>query len=217
MRLRIVAGRFGGRRIRAPAGRRTRPTPERVREAWFSALHGGVAGARVLDLFAGSGALGLEALSRGARRVTFVERSRRAAWVLQENVRALGVEDRSEIRVDDVFSFLGGVREGGRDDGEDEGDDGGGRAGEDAGTWDLALADPPYSGDDAVRLLERWGEDPFCSWLCIEHASDGAVGLDRVRGAAWRRRYGDTTLSFYRRDGESERRRDDESERGGEP
>lgn len=196
MSLRIVAGDLGGRRIEAPGGRRTRPTPERVREAWFSALHGRVAGARVLDLFAGSGALGLEALSRGARRATFVERSRRAASVLGANVRALQVEDRCEIRVTDVFSYLG--------DGEE---DGPGEGGADGGErWDLTLADPPYAGGDAPRLLERWRRDPFSEWLCLEHASDGAGPLDEILGAAWRREYGDTGLSFYHRDHEPEHR-----------
>lgn len=194
MSLRIVAGELGGRRISAPGGRRTRPTPERVREAWFSALHGRVVGARVLDLFAGSGALGLEALSRGAASATFVERSRRAASVLAENVRELGVEDRSEIRVEDVFTFL-----------EDVGE----------GRWELALADPPYAGEAAADLLRRWDRAPFSGWLCVEHASDRVGALDRVRRASWRREYGDTGLSFYGREDDGSGP-DDHSEGGGE-
>lgn len=185
MSLRIVAGELGGRRFSAPGGRRTRPTPERVREAWFSALHTRVEGARVLDLFAGSGALGLEALSRGAGAATFVERSRRAASVLAENVRELDVEDRSEIRVEAVSSFLDEMA---------------------GARWDLVLADPPYGSDEAAELLRRWDRDPFSTLLCLEHASDRLAVLDRVREASWRREYGDTGLSFYHEDHRTEQR-----------
>lgn len=174
MRLRIIAGSLGGRYIRAPTGRRTRPTPERVREAWFSALGGRVAGSRVLDLFAGSGALGIEALSRGAVRVTFVESDARTAGLLRRNLRELGAEGRGEVVRRDAFSFL---REGAT----------GGEA------FDLALADPPYRSGAARRLAERFVEAPFAALLCVEHPP-GA--LDDVPGVVWRRRYGDTALSF---------------------
>lgn len=183
-----MAGQLGGRRIRTPGGRATRPTPERVREAWFSALHGLVPGARVLDLFAGSGALGLEALSRGARRAVFVERDGRAADVLRHNVEELDVAERCEIRTEDVWSFLADI----------------GPAPE--GYYDLALADPPYGGGDAPRLLGRWTASPFARWLCLEHGAEESGEVERIRAADWRRAYGDTTLSFYR---------DDEPEQGG--
>src|SRR4051794_29663322 len=88
--MRIVAGRFGGRRLQAPPGRSTRPTSDRVREALFSIL-GPLDGARVLDLFAGSGALGLEALSRGADHADLVERDSRAAAVARLNAEALAL------------------------------------------------------------------------------------------------------------------------------
>src|SRR4051794_41398460 len=98
--MRIVAGRFGGRRLHAPPGRGTRPTSDRVREALFSTL-GPLDGAVVLDLFAGSGALGIEALSRGAARVVLVERDARAAAVIRANLEALGVgpEDANVLRM----------------------------------------------------------------------------------------------------------------------
>ena len=184
-----MAGELGGRRIRSPSGRATRPTPERVREAWFSALHDLVPGSRVLDLFAGSGALGLEALSRGAERTMFVERDRRAAGVLRQNVEELELADRCEIRIEDVWSFLADLGPGPE------------------GYYDLVLADPPYDGDDASRLLRRWTEAPFARWLCLEHEARRSDELERIRGADWQRAYGDTALSFYR---------DDESEQGGE-
>ena len=90
--MRIVAGRYGGRRLVAPSGMATRPTSDRVREALFSVLGSSVQGARVLDLFAGSGALGLEALSRGAATAVFVDRSARAIAAIAANLEALGVD-----------------------------------------------------------------------------------------------------------------------------
>ena len=90
--MRIVAGRYGGRRLVAPSGMATRPTSDRVREALFSVLGSSVQGARVLDLFAGSGALGLEALSRGAATAVFVDRSPRAIAAIAANLQALGID-----------------------------------------------------------------------------------------------------------------------------
>lgn len=172
MRLRIIAGSLGGRYIRAPSGRRTRPTSERVREAWFAALGPRVPGSRVLDLFAGSGALGIEALSRGAARATFVESDGRTAALLRENLRQLGLEGRSDVVRRDVFAFL--RREG-------------------RGTFDLALADPPYGSTAARRLAEAFAEDPFAGLLCLEHPPGS---LESLPGVVWHRRYGDTALSF---------------------
>src|SRR4051812_50137472 len=88
--MRVVAGDYGGRRLQAPAGRSTRPTSDRVREALFSILGERVAGARVLDLFAGSGALGIEALSRGAREATFVDNPAPAIPAVGTNLGAGG-------------------------------------------------------------------------------------------------------------------------------
>jgi len=101
--VRVVAGRFGGRRLAAPRGRATRPTADRVREALFSML-GDVSHARVLDLYAGSGALGIEALSRGAQSALFVESDPRAVAVIRRNLTELGVE--GEVRRQDVVRFL---------------------------------------------------------------------------------------------------------------
>ncbi|HZD18768.1 MAG TPA: 16S rRNA (guanine(966)-N(2))-methyltransferase RsmD [Actinomycetota bacterium] len=174
MSLRIVAGEFGGRRIETPAGRGTRPTADRVREAWFSALGDRVVGARVLDLFAGSGALGLEALSRGAARAHFVESDGRAAAVLRRNIAALGVAERTEVTVGDAFVFLPMASGRGL-------------------PFDLVLADPPYGSDAAFRLVSSFGEEPFAGLLCVEHAT-GA--LDELPEVAWRRAYADTELTF---------------------
>jgi 16S rRNA (guanine966-N2)-methyltransferase len=129
--LRVVAGAFKGRRLVAPRGAGTRPTADRVREALFSML-GDVEGARVLDLFAGSGALGIEALSRGAASVVFVERDARAAAAIERNLAAVGADAR--IARQDVGRFLG----------------------RDEGPYDLVFCDPPY--DSASRLAGTLAE-----------------------------------------------------------
>lgn len=129
--MRVVAGEFKGRRLVAPRGARTRPTADRVREALFSIL-GDVSGARVLDLFAGSGALGIEALSRGAASVEFVESDRRAVTAIQRNLAAVGVS--ATVRAQDALRFLG-------------------RSG---GPYDLVFCDPPY--DSALALAQPLSE-----------------------------------------------------------
>ena len=118
----MIAGRFGGRRLAAPSGRSTRPTSDRVREALFSIL-GPLDGALVLDLYAGSGALGIEALSRGAAGAVFVERDARVVAVLQSNLEALGVG--ADVRRTDTMAALRDARKRGE-------------------TYDLVLCDPPY-------------------------------------------------------------------------
>src|SRR2546423_8936791 len=122
MSLRIVAGKWGGRRLRTPRGRDVRPTSDRVREALFSIL-GPLDGARVLDLFAGSGALGLEALSRGAASATLVERAPAAVQVLRDNVADLGAD--AEVVAADARAYLRVAREQGAQ-------------------YDLVFLDPPY-------------------------------------------------------------------------
>jgi len=173
--LRIIAGELRGRRIRAPAGRSTRPTREAVREAWFSVLGDRIVDSQVLDLFAGSGALGLEALSRGAARVCFVESNRDVLAVLKGNIETLGVGQRTEVRAADAHRVVAGMT---RDAATD---------------WDIALADPPYSGDAAMRLVSTFGRAPFASILCVEHAS----GVHFPSAPYWQRRYGETVLSIF--------------------
>jgi 16S rRNA (guanine966-N2)-methyltransferase len=132
--MRIVAGRHKGRRLRAPAGAGTRPTADRVREALFSIL-GPVDGLRVLDLYAGSGALGLEALSRGAGSATFVESARPALAAIQANLDAIG--EGAEVVASDAIRWLRAA--GGRE-----------------GAFDLVFCDPPY--DAAVRIAQPLAE-----------------------------------------------------------
>ncbi len=128
--MRVIAGRWGGRRLQAPPGDATRPTSDRVREALFSVLGDRVDGARVLDLFAGSGALGIEALSRGAASATFVDSAPAAIRSLTANLSALGAD--AEVRRADVRRFLGAASATGRH-------------------YDLVFLDPPY------RLAGRLG------------------------------------------------------------
>ncbi len=130
--MRIVAGQARGRRIQAPAGRDTRPTTDRVREAIFNSLGslGAVDEAAVIDLFAGSGALGLEALSRGAAHVTFVETDRRAQRVITANLEDLGFVGRATVVGADAMAYLAT-----------------------SAPVDLILCDPPYHFEDWDRLL----------------------------------------------------------------
>lgn len=166
---RIIAGEFGGRRLAAPRDRAIRPTADRVREAWMSILGPRLAGARVLDLFAGTGALGLEALSRGAASCDFVETAPAALALLRKNIESLGVESRSRVVRADALRFASGLE---------------------AGAYDLALADPPYAGDHAARLVQAFRHAPFAAVLAVEHAAATALPGDDTR------RYGDTAITF---------------------
>ncbi|MGH3824829.1 MAG: 16S rRNA (guanine(966)-N(2))-methyltransferase RsmD [Pseudonocardiaceae bacterium] len=179
--VRIVAGVVGGRRLAVPP-RGTRPTSDRVREAVFSAVQArrDLDGARVLDLYAGSGALGLEALSRGAAHVRFVESDRRAAAVLRRNVEALGLPG-AEVTTADVAVVLRGHP---------------GRP------YDVVLADPPYALDDGA-LGSVLSDLVSGGWM----APGGLVVVERAARApapAWpegvvaltNRRYGDTAMYY---------------------
>lgn len=181
MTLRIIGGEFGGRRLEAPPGRLTRPTRDAVREAWFNAIAAELPGAAVVDLFAGTGALGLEALSRGAASADFVESGSAAYRVLRGNIDSLALGERARTLRTDVFRELEGVRR---------------RAGCEgpAGRpWHVALADPPYGHGVAERLVRVWLAEPFADILCVEHGRDELAGLE----PDWHRVYGDTELSFF--------------------
>jgi 16S rRNA (guanine966-N2)-methyltransferase len=179
--VRIISGHLGGRRLKAPRGSGTRPTSDRVREALFMTLEP-LAGLRVVDLYAGSGALGIEALSRGAAWADFVERDAGARRVLEENLAALGLEACSRVWALELPRGLGRLEAALR------------RA-------DLVLADPPYGGEAARAVLEALGRDgPWrlgARVVLEHHAKDGvpesAGGLARVRT----RRYGETMVSTY--------------------
>jgi len=167
--VRIVAGRFGGRRLVAPKDDRVRPTADRVREAWMSIVASSLPGARVIDLYAGSGALGLEALSRGAQRVDFVELAPASLAALRTNIEALGVDDTVRVHRADALRFAQRLE---------------------PDAYDLAFADPPYTGEAAERLIALFRRRPFARILSVEHRADLALPGDDTR------RYGDTALTF---------------------
>lgn len=178
--LRLTGGRFGGRSITVPQG--VRPSSGRLREALFSAWARRLPGASLLDVFAGSGAVGLEALGRGCERVLFLEMDPRVLGVLSQNCRNLGHPgwEVRKCRLPDGLSALGAGM---------------------PGAFDLVFADPPYSFLDHLALLE--GAAPLLATggeLALEHdhrygeAPRAAGPLEQVR----QRKYGESLLSFYR-------------------
>lgn len=176
--MRVIAGRLGGRRLRPPPEAGVRPTSDRVREALFAQL-GVLEHARVLDLYAGTGALGIEALSRGASAATFVERSPASIAVLRDNLGRLGLEPQSRIMRGDALAM---VR----------------RLGRAAARFDLVLADPPYALQVAPALVAALGAAAIVAeggTLVIESSRRHPV--QPVPG--WRvvsdRRYGDTVVT----------------------
>jgi 16S rRNA (guanine966-N2)-methyltransferase len=172
----VVAGRFGGRTLVAPRGRATRPTPERVREALFSIL-GELAGVRVLDLFAGSGALGIEALSRGAAEVTFVDSSSAAAAAVRRNLEALDAE--AELHRRDALTFLHSARSRARQ-------------------YDLVLLDPPYRQAVGLgRELSAALGPVLAPGARVVAESDRRAPLELELDLLDERRYGDTLIRIY--------------------
>lgn len=169
--MRIIAGRWRGHAIQAPPGRGTRPTTDRVREAWMSALQREIPGARVLDLFAGSGALGLETLSRGAAHVTFVEQAGGALRALHANIERLEATAATRVIRTDAVRYVENLE---------------------AYAFDLALADPPYGRGHAEALLHCFARSPFARWLWVEHGRKET--LPDLPGAHTRT-YGDTALT----------------------
>jgi 16S rRNA (guanine966-N2)-methyltransferase len=177
--VRVVAGRFGGRRLQAPPGRGTRPTSDRVREALFSTL-GPLDGARVLDLFAGSGALGIEALSRGAASAVLVERDPRAVAVIRANLDALGLEaPEATIHAGPARTALRGAS--GRGD-----------------TYDLIFLDPPYRSAPGLGQELFAALEPLLSGGGrVVTESDRRAPLELPFPLAHERRYGDTLIRIH--------------------
>lgn len=179
--MRVIAGVARGRPLKAPKGRGTRPTSDRVREALFNVLAARVPGARVLDGFAGTGALGIEALSRGARAAVFVEQNPAVAGLIRENLRSTGLGESAGVVVQDVSRTA---------------------SLEPLGPFDLVFLDPPYDKGWAARLLQAFSRSALLApegLLILEHsrreaALEQAPGLERVRQLI----YGDTVLSLYR-------------------
>ncbi len=177
--MRVTGGTGRGRRLKTPAGSRVRPTSDKVKQALFNILGERMTGASFLDLFAGAGSIGIEALSRGAGRVVFVDASRASLQVVKQNIEQTGFEEQSQVVLSKVESFLK----------------------KSSGSYDIVFLDPPYS--DAMQpLLEQIAGAGILkpdSIVIAEHfkkqpSPASAGGLSLYREA----KYGDTVLAFYK-------------------
>lgn len=184
MMMRVVAGTQKGRRLKQPIGPGLRPTSARVKEALFSIILDRIPNAKVLDLYAGTGALGLEAISRGAREVVFVENQSTSIQVLRENIEHCAVTDSCTITAQDVQAFLDGRFPQYEKD-----------------PFDLVFADPPYEISDLAPLLRQLDSSRKVAskgLVVIEHFKKASLpqeagSLQQIRQS----RYGDTFLTFY--------------------
>ncbi|MFM8558381.1 MAG: 16S rRNA (guanine(966)-N(2))-methyltransferase RsmD [bacterium] len=180
--MRVIAGEFGGRRLHAPSGDRTRPTSDRVREALFMAL-GPLDGTRVVDLFAGSGALAIEALSRGAVWADLVDSDRRARETMTRNLADLALGERARIW---PLRLPAGLA----------------RLGAELATADVVFADPPYGGADARAILTGLGRPgvlrPGTRVVLETHAKDTVPEHEGTLARERERQYGETVVHVYR-------------------
>jgi len=170
--VRIVAGKFAGRDLTSPQGWRARPTAEHVRAALLDMLDADVKDARVLELFAGTGALGLEALSRGARTADFVELMPDSLHALRANIAALHLRERSRVFKRDAIPFADALP---------------------PDSYDIAFADPPYGSRKLDLVLETGRRSHFARILAVEHAR-----THDVPNGTKRRVFGDTAVTIFR-------------------
>jgi 16S rRNA (guanine966-N2)-methyltransferase len=172
--MRIVAGKHAGRHLTSPA-KRIRPTAENVRDRWLGRLKDDLDGARVLDLFAGSGALGLEALSRGAISADFVENAPEALHSLKANVAALREKKRTRIFKRDAIVFAEAL---------------------DEHSYDIVFVDAPYGSKKLDRIVHTWASCHFARILGVEHARDYELPGEQLRGRT--RLSGETGVTIFR-------------------
>jgi 16S rRNA (guanine966-N2)-methyltransferase len=170
--VRIVGGKFAGRDLTSPADFRVRPTAEHVRSAVLNALGPDLPDARILDLFAGTGALGLEAISRGARSADFVEFRPASLHALKANVAALKLRERTRIFKRDAVQFAAALG---------------------AHSYDIAFVDPPYESRQLDLVIRSWEATHFASILVAEHAR-----THKLAAGAWRQTFEDTIVTVYR-------------------
>ncbi len=169
--MRIVGGKWAGRSLASPSGR-VRPTTEELRAEWMDLLKNDLGGARCIDLFAGSGALGLEALSRGAKSCDFVENGPSAIHSLKANIAALRVRTQVRVFDRDAIPFVRRITR---------------------IAYDVAFVDPPYDSLKLDRVLERWLEQPFSRILSVEHSPDHELSVKGKRLTV-----GDSALTIIR-------------------
>ncbi len=177
--MRIVAGKFAGWDLTSPADFRVRPTAELVRAAMLDRLGAALAKARILDLFAGTGALGLEALSRGADSADFVETRASSLHALKANVILLRARDRTRVFKRDALPFAAALQE---------------------GSYDITFVDPPYGSRMLDRVIETWQRTRFSTILVAEHEATHALPA-----GAKLERFGETSVSYYGLDGARQR------------
>jgi 16S rRNA (guanine966-N2)-methyltransferase len=184
--VRIIAGLYKGKRLVTPRGDVTRPTADQVRVALMDTLMPWLPDARLLDLFAGAGGVGLEALSRGAAHVTLVERDARAVAALRDNVAALGVTAAARVVRDDVLRALAALRRGGE-------------------RFGLVFLDPPYDTELTTATLAALGEGALLTdgaLIVAQHVTKRPPAENAGLLRAFRtRRFGETTLTFFRAGG----------------
>ena len=171
--MRIVAGKFGGRNLTSPGDSRVRPTAEGVRVALLDLLAADVPKARVLDLFAGTGALGLEAISRGAISADFVEFRPGSLHALKANVAALKLRERTRIFKRDALPFAAALVR---------------------NSYDVAFVDPPYESRMLDRVIETWLATGFSRILAVEHAK-----IHKIPRGTIQHTIDDTSITIYRR------------------
>jgi 16S rRNA (guanine966-N2)-methyltransferase len=174
--MRVIAGEFRSRRLKSVPGLDTRPTPDRLREALFNVLAPRIEGSVFLDAYAGTGAVGIEALSRGARRAIFVEKHRGAVEVIRENLAALGLESRAEVFTSKVPAVLERVRA------------------------DIVFLDPPYDAPKEYELAMAALDQSGSGLVIVQHASHAALPEEYGRLRRYRvLKQGENSLSFYER------------------
>ena len=170
--MRIVAGKFAGRNLVSPQGSRVRPTAEGVRDEMLGLLAADIQKAKVLDLFAGTGALGLEAISRGASRADFVEFRPDSLHSLKANIAALRLLKNTRVFKRDALPFAAALA---------------------PDTYDIAFADPPYGSKMLERVIDTWMLNHFAKVLAVEHRTDHLL----PKGASYRV-FEDTAITIYR-------------------
>lgn len=184
--LKITSGIYRGRIIQSLPGLETRPTTERLRQAWLNSLQMGLHDSRVLDLFSGSGALGLEAISRGAAFVVFVESNPKAAAIIQQNIKTLGVQDQASVLVKKIEQVLPELSK--------------------EPPFDFIFMDPPYHQGYEEKILQTWPLSELLTEngkVCVESAKQKGAAAGSGYGPPpdfkiiRDERYGDSQLTFY--------------------
>ena len=180
MNIRLISGEFGGRTLDAPSGRRMHPMGERIRNALFNSIGDDIKGASVLDAFAGTGSIGLEAISRGASHATFIERDKLVQKILAGNIERLAVEDRTSLIRTSVSNWLSTSS---------------------PEVFDIIFADPPYHDTQfstVIRLMDLLKPGAL---MVLSHPGKGEVPTKNGVVVVDNRSYGNADLTFYRREG----------------